>query len=161
MFLDKNKDQIVQQFDSIAAQEGVVDCVLFDFSGKVIFSTSNSPEDNKLFDNFGEFQKLLGISRMYTGPDGDFENVHLDCASGAVVLWDMGIFIFAVAVSGMLNSAELRIRVNVLKHSMESNKRLLKYYREAPSALSQLRPDESEHSLFEVLQGIAANDTRS
>ena len=81
------------------------------------------------------------------------EIVQLYRAAGEIVLWDLGAFIFVVTGSGAQNSAELRLRANVLGKNLESDKKISRFFRSSTVDSNRLEPaEEEEQSLYSALK---------
>ena len=159
IFSTGNSNPIAENLQRITRMEGVVDCALLDRAGNLIHRSSSSVGmDAEFAACFDDIHRLMAIARAYLGGKAPCDNIHLYCATGEVVLWDLGPFIFFVTGHGIQFPAELRVRVSILKNDMNTNQKLQKYCQTLPAQTRSFKPDESEHALYSALTGGTVNN---
>ena len=152
IFSSDNKNPIAANLKRITEMEGVVDCALLDRAGNLVHRSSSSIGlDDEFAACFDDIQGLMAIARVYLGEKTRCENIHLYCAAGEIVLWDLGPFIFFVTGHGIQCPAELRLRVSILNNDIITNPKLQKYCQTLPPRTRSFKPDESEQVLYSAL----------
>ncbi len=161
--LNKKENGPVEELQPIVAEEGVVVCALFDREGRLICRAQNAPDnENEIQSHLEHLKELCNIVNLYLGPEEHCENVHLHYTEGEIVLWDFGPFLFVVTGKDIRDTAGLRLRANVLKHSLTRHKSLSKHFRDkSPPSETTAPAQENTQPLYAILEKGGTPDEQS
>lgn len=121
LFSGKKNQSVLEDLEQLLALPGVNDCVLLDRKGALVYRASSSVgHEKEIVEAFYYTQAVCAISELYSKPEEGCENIHLRCSNGEIVFWDIGPLIIVITGSGIKNTVELRLKVNLLKSSINN-----------------------------------------
>ena len=147
---NKDRERLARDFQQIAEHDDVVDCALLDREGRIVHSLPTPEGVGREFDSgCDQIRRICDVADLYLDPESAFENVHLYCATGEIIIWDFGQLFFVVIGKNIMNIAYLRMRANILKNDVALCNRTQKYS-DGPED-KQLHPDGEAAPLYAIL----------